>query len=187
MPFVFVTAPPTFQRLMDKVLHGYNEFSGISRQLPDTQPNLGRTFLKCSKAARLHAVELSSYQEQEANGQQLIPQVKSNRVFVRGQTSPATLTPNLQHLLLLAGDIETNPGPPKKQWNCAICKRIITRATYSYQCNKCQTKMGTRKMQLSDMLTPVQQNMGLQHLPTTITSSATQSNSATPCHTTTCR
>ena len=52
----------------------------------------------------------------------------------------------LASLLLLCGDVETNPGPPKSKsnqdstnnkqiWNCSICNKTITRNQISFQCH----------------------------------------------------
>src|SRR6187399_1697724 len=52
----------------------------------------------------------------------------------------------LAFLLLLCGDIETNPGPTKSKstqdstnkkqiWTCAICTKTITRNQISFQCH----------------------------------------------------
>jgi len=44
----------------------------------------------------------------------------------------------LRLLLLIAGDIEPNPGPPMS-WPCAVCARPIRSNQESYLCNGCNT------------------------------------------------
>ena len=65
-----------------------------------------------------------------------------------------TRTPNLQSLLLLAGDIETNPGPPQLR-KCAVCDKNIGRNYYSYVWNACKQWVHKK---CSSLIPPQQHN-----------------------------
>ena len=59
------------------------------------------------------------------------PKVLPSRVAVF--SASGCLSPWVPKLLLLGGDIELNPGPPK--YICRICKSIISKRQTSVQCN----------------------------------------------------